>query len=643
MPVTGWMFAAGMLALVGLPPFGLFVSKLALLRAGFATGHAWLMALVLAFLAVAFISLIGHLNRMLNGPPPAGVAVGEGARWALVPLALCVLVLALLGLRSSRSRSRRCSTASSRSRPDDGPGRAPGEPRAAAGRAARGRPRRARPRAALPRRARRVRRLAEALRTEHGAELRLMVGDDRRADAGRFEVHYLFAHPTENWFVQPRSGCRGGPAITRSPPSITPRRSSSGRSSISSVSPPTGHPDPRPLVRHAFWPADYFPLRKDATPREFQDDGRAFPFTEVGGEGVYEIPVGPVHAGVIEPGHFRFSVVGETIIDMKARLYFTHKGTEKLFEGRAPADGIALAERVSGDTTVGHALAYCEALEAAAGTVVPARARWLRVILLEMERLYNHVGDFGMIANDTGYAVAHSHCFRIRERLLRLNKRLTGNRLLRGGIVPGGVGHDLPADLDLAGEVDAAVRDLDEIAALSLRNTLVMDRLEDTGRLTTAHRPRPRRTGLRGPRLGHRRGRAPRSPLRGLRRAGRPRAGAPVRRRQGADAGAPRGGEGIGADSSARPSTRLPAGPLAAPLGPLPAVPARVRAGRGLAGRHRALGDGGRRRAARTASRSWTRRFSTGGRCPTRCSRTSFPDFPLCNKSFNQSYSGNDL
>ena len=98
MPVTAWMFAAGMLALVGLPPFGLFLSKLALLRAGFATGHAWLMALVLAFLAVAFISLIGHLNRMLNGAPPAGVAIGEDGRWALAPLALCLLALGLLGV-----------------------------------------------------------------------------------------------------------------------------------------------------------------------------------------------------------------------------------------------------------------------------------------------------------------------------------------------------------------------------------------------------------------------------------------------------------------------------------------------------------------------------------------------------------------
>ena len=192
-----------------------------------------------------------------------------------------------------------------------------------------------------------------------------------------------------------------------------------------------------------------------------------------------------MHAGVIEPGHFRFSVVGETIINMRARLYYTHKGTERLFEGRAPAAGVELAERVSGDTTIGHSMAYCQALEAGAGAAAPARARYLRVVLLEMERLYNHVADFGMIANDTGFAFAHAHCFRIRERLLRLNKRLTGNRLLRGGIVPGGVGHDLPAGLDLAGEVEAALADFEEIVALSLASSLVQDRLEGTGMLTT--------------------------------------------------------------------------------------------------------------------------------------------------------------
>jgi Ni,Fe-hydrogenase III large subunit/Ni,Fe-hydrogenase III component G len=487
-----------------------------------------------------------------------------------------------------------------------------------------------------------VRRLAEVLRSEHGAELRLMVGDDRRADAGRFEVHYLFAHPTANWFVHAAQWLdAAAPAIaslaTFHHPASLFEREIFDLFGIPSV----GHPDPRPLVRHAFWPADYFPLRKDAAPREFRDDGRAFPFTEVGGEGVYEIPVGPVHAGVIEPGHFRFSVVGETIIDMKARLYFTHKGTEKLFEGRAPAEGVALAERVSGDTTVGHALAYCEALEAAAGTQVPARARWLRVILLEMERLYNHVGDIGMIANDTGYAVAHSHCFRIRERLLRLNKRLTGNRLLRGGIVPGGVSHDLPADLDLAGEVDAAVRDLDEIAILSLRNTLVMDRLEDTGRLTAAI---ARDHGV----LGY------------------------VARASGLDADARRDhpfaayGEldvrvpvHQAGDVKARTLVRLeearesarlireaiarrPAGLLTAPLGPLPPFEPAFGLVEGWRGAiiHWVMADGaGRLHRVKIMDPS----FLNWRPLSHALLQNIVPDFPLCNKSFNQSYSGNDL
>src|SRR6266536_6301574 len=311
--------------------------------------------------------------------------------------------------------------------------------------------------------------LAVLLRTELGAELVFMAATDRREDRGAFEVHCLFGPERKDWFlhataVVPAEAPTIASLATFYYPASRFEREIYDLFGITAE----GHPDARPLVRHGFWPADYFPLRKDAAPREFTDDGRAFPFAEVGGEGVYEIPVGPVHAGVIEPGHFRFSVVGETIIDMKARLYWTHKGTEKLFEGRLPADGVALAERVSGDTSVGHALALCQAIESAAGMVAPERAAYLRVILLELERLYNHVADFGMIANDTGFAVAHSHCFRIRERLLRLNKRVTGNRLLRGGIVAGGVGCDLPAGLALAGELEASLADFEEIVALAL-------------------------------------------------------------------------------------------------------------------------------------------------------------------------------
>ena len=485
-------------------------------------------------------------------------------------------------------------------------------------------------------------RLAQALRADFGAELRLMVGNDRRRDIGAFEVYYLFAHPTENWFLHARkilaaeAPTVASLGIFHHPASLFEQEMYDLFGIIA-----TNHPDPRPLVRHAFWPADFFPLRKDARAGDFADDGRPFPFVEVEGEGVYEIPVGPVHAGVIEPGHFRFAVVGETIINMRARLYYTHKGTERLFEGRAPTAGVELAERVSGDTTIGHSMAYCQALEAGAGATVPARARYLRVVLLEMERLYNHVADFGMIANDTGFAFAHAHCFRIRERLLRLNKRLTGNRLLRGGIVPGGVGHDLAPGLDLAGEVEAALADFEEIVALSLASSLVQDRLEGTGMLTT-------RTACDHGVLGY------------------------VARASGIDADVRRDHPfaAYGALSfrvpvftsgdvkartmvrveEARESVRLirqavegmPAGPLRVALGPLPAfAPA-----------------WGMVEGWRGAIIHWVMADETGALYRVKIMDPSFlnwrplsyallknivPDFPLCNKSFNQSYSGNDL
>ena len=484
--------------------------------------------------------------------------------------------------------------------------------------------------------------LARWLRASFGADLILMVGADRRRDRGGFEVHYLFGQGRENWFVHVTV------AVSAERPEIP---------SLATFYYPAsrfereifdllgigarGHPDPRPLVRHAFWPEDYFPLRKDAAPRDFHDDGQAFPFRQVGGEGVYEIPVGPVHAGIIEPGHFRFSVVGETIIDMKSRLYFTHKGTEKLFEGRMPEDGVELSERVSGDTSVGHTLAYCQAVEALSGAVVPPRARHLRVILLELERLYNHVGDFGMIANDTGFGVAHSHCFRIRERLLRLNKRLTGHRLLRGALRPGGVRTDLPGGLDVASEVRGALADFDEIVEISLGNTLVADRLEGTGRLTAQI---ARDHGV----LGF------------------------VARASGLDVDARRDhpfaayGElsfGVpvldSGDVKARTLVRvqearesvklieqavggLPAGPLASPPGPCPAFEPAFALVEGWRGRiiHWVMTDGsGRLERVKIFDPS----FLNWRPLSYALLKNIVPDFPLCNKSFNQSYSGNDL
>ena len=202
---------------------------------------------------------------------------------------------------------------------------------------------------------------------------------------------------------------------------------------------PTNHPLARRLVRHQHWPVGWYPMRTDAgPPPAFGSTEDPYPFLTVQGPGVYEIPVGPIHAGVIEPGHFRISVVGETILKLKARLWFTHKGIEKLIEGRTPSEALPLAERVSGDTAIGHALAYSLAVEEALDWPVPSSAGVLRAVLLELERLYNHVADIGALCNDVGYGILNAHALRIREQLLRLNADVTGHRLLRGAIAPGG-------------------------------------------------------------------------------------------------------------------------------------------------------------------------------------------------------------
>ena len=250
---------------------------------------------------------------------------------------------------------------------------------------------------------------------------------------------------------------------------------------------PTDHPDLRRLPLHQFWPADYHPLLKDVIlRRDFADDGRPYPFRRVEGEGIYEITVGPVHAGIIEPGHFRFSVEGETIINLESRMYFVHKGIEKLFESATLAQGVKLAERISGDSSVAHALAFCQAVETIAGVMIPARAAYLRVVLLELERLYNHIADVGAICTDTGFAVANAHALRLREDLLRLNSRLFGHRLLRGCLLPGGVARDITGAqiADIRHAIACITADFAQIVEIATNNGLVLDRLHNTGRLS---------------------------------------------------------------------------------------------------------------------------------------------------------------
>jgi Ni,Fe-hydrogenase III large subunit/Ni,Fe-hydrogenase III component G len=487
-----------------------------------------------------------------------------------------------------------------------------------------------------------IRDLYRVLSGTLGALLKLMVGTDRRQDQGGFEIHYLFAHPKENWFLDAAVSVPAEKPAIDSLGTLCYPASRFEREIFDLFGVvPTGHADPRPLVRHGFWPKDYFPLRKDAKPQEFVDDGRPFPFQEVGGEGVYEIPVGPVHAGIIEPGHFRFSVVGETIIDMKSRFYFTHKGTEKLFEGQRPLEAVKLAERVSGDTTIGHALAFCQAIESLSGTTVPPRARYLRLVLLELERLYNHIGDFAMIANDTGFAFAHAHCFRIRERLLRLNKRVTGNRLLRGSLIPGGVAQNFPADLDLAAEVESAFADFEEIVEMTLANRMVTDRLDGTGQLTTAI---ARDQGVLGfvarasgidldARRDH-----PFAAYKDLEfsvpvlESGDVKARTLVRVMEARES----------VQLIRQAMDRLPPGPLAVSLNPLPPfAPAFsiVEGWRGAIVHWLMCDKAGRLNRVKIMDPS----FLNWPSLSHALLKNIVPDFPLCNKSYNQSYSGNDL
>jgi Ni,Fe-hydrogenase III large subunit len=206
-------------------------------------------------------------------------------------------------------------------------------------------------------------------------------------------------------------------------------------------------------------------------------DGEPYPFIEVQGAGVYEIPVGPVHAGLIEPGHFRFSVAGETILKMTARLWFLHRGIERMFTGVEVREGLQIAERISGDTAVGHGLAYCMAVEEAQGIDVPHDARVIRSILLELERIYNHVGDIGAMCSDVGFGVAHARAMVIREQLLRLNESVTGHRLLRGSILPGLTSVRC---LPTSAELDDIACELSQLLEFISSNSTVSDRFEGT-------------------------------------------------------------------------------------------------------------------------------------------------------------------
>jgi Ni,Fe-hydrogenase III large subunit/Ni,Fe-hydrogenase III component G len=244
--------------------------------------------------------------------------------------------------------------------------------------------------------------------------------------------------------------------------------------------------DARGWLRHGAWRADRYPLRRDAPDAGASADGDGrYAFVAVSGEGVHEIPVGPVHAGTIEPGHFRFSIVGERVLRLEERLGYKHKGIEKRFAGMTVDEGARLAGRISGDSTVAYAWAYAMALEAITATTPAPRALHLRALLLERERIANHLGDLGYLGNDCGLAFGFAQFWRLKEDLLRLNAEAFGHRYLMDRIVPGGVATDVApaAAAAMLAEADRLDAELRELRAIYYDHSGLQDRCINCGRL----------------------------------------------------------------------------------------------------------------------------------------------------------------
>ena len=247
---------------------------------------------------------------------------------------------------------------------------------------------------------------------------------------------------------------------------------------------PVGHPDLRPLVLHENWPDNVYPLRKDFdvhTP--VATVHKQWHMNTVTGEGTFEVPVGPIHAGIIEPGHFRFSQAGESILRLDAKMFFVHRGIEKAVEGLPLAKAFYQVERISGVCNVAHSLAYCQAVESLAGAQVPNRAQYLRALVAELERLYNHVGDIGNLCAGMGFAVAIMAGARLKEAIMRINEALTGNRFLRGMVVPGGVRQDIDDELSSAiiELLNRLEPDFTELIGLFRNNDEFLNRVDTTG------------------------------------------------------------------------------------------------------------------------------------------------------------------
>ena len=330
-----------------------------------------------------------------------------------------------------------------------------------------------------------IRSIVEYLRGEFEARLVAVFAEDRCSTDGVFFNYYVFEQKDNSQYLIVRAPVPADdprfPSLSAKLPAANwQEREIQDWFGLTAV----GHPNPRRVALHDNWP-DVHPLRKDFPIDTVLPafEGERHIYRPALGEGVFQVPVGPIHAGTIEPGHFSFAVAGEPILYLQLRMFYTHKGTEKLFERLPIHKAVFLAESVSGDSSFSHGTAFCQAIERAAQIEVPVRALVMRTILLELERICNHVADVGAIANDVGFVVANAHASRLKEMLFAANEQLAGNRLLRSMVCVGGVRRDWRAwQVDtLCDTIEAFAPEFRDLVALIHSSESTRDRLEHTG------------------------------------------------------------------------------------------------------------------------------------------------------------------
>lgn len=345
--------------------------------------------------------------------------------------------------------------------------------------------------------------VAEVLR-ESGSQLLTLWGADDRDRDGCFRIYAAYLQSDHLMVLEHALGHSREQAAGLAYPSISSLFPAAGRMEravydLLGISPE--EKDKRGWLLHGGWPETEFPLRRDFDGKQqFPLLSKPYPFVPVEGDGVHEIAVGPVHAGTIEPGHFRFSVVGEKVLRLEERLGYKHKGIAKQFESLPQQEGQYLAARVSGDSTVAFSWAYCAALEAITHITCPPRATELRALLLEHERIANHLGDLGALGNDAGFAFGLTQFSRLKEDLLRANMAAFGARYFFDYVVPGGIAVDLSAEMisPLLVQYIALEKVVANLQSIYAEHAGLQDRFREAGRLDISTAQKLGALGLAG-------------------------------------------------------------------------------------------------------------------------------------------------